>query len=200
MRGVWATIVALLLGAAPAGATTFAPKDFVCPVGGEAFTADMVASNSTFGARPDGKPYSPLPVVPRAECPGNGFVLFRLDFTPDEIAILSKVVTSPEYEAMRASETQYYRAWVLMDAIDDDAIAQALNLLIASWESDDDPARKTRVPAGVHRAGGPGAARRRSERLGHHGRARRERRARTRGVRRRGGADRTPYPGAALKR
>ena len=140
MRGVWATIVALLLGAAPAGATTFAPKDFVCPVGGEAFTADMVASNSTFGARPDGKPYSPLPVVPRAECPGNGFVLFRPDFTPEEIAILSKVVASPEYQAMRASETQYYRTWVLMDAIDDDAIAQALNLLIASWESDDDPA------------------------------------------------------------
>jgi hypothetical protein len=127
-----------------AEATTYASQQFTCPIGGEKFEANVVASNSTFGQRPDGKPYSPLPVYPLVECPGNGLILFEETFAPDDLAKLTPAIASDEFKAMRSSETQYYRAWWLMQQVGRDRYALARVLLQASWESDDDPARKTR--------------------------------------------------------
>ena len=133
---------ALIGSAAPA--TTFVEQEFVCPIGGETFTAQSVASSSSFGARPDGRTYGTLPVYPIVECPENGFLLFQNDFTPEELEILGEAVASAEYQAMREVETPYYRAWWLQKAIGEDKFELANTLLVATWETDEQPEKKNR--------------------------------------------------------
>ncbi|MCW2396318.1 MULTISPECIES: hypothetical protein [unclassified Sphingobium] len=142
--GLVLVVIGTLL-AAPAPATTFIPETKICPVGGKTFTAQIMASNSTFGQRPDGKPYSPTPVPPIIECPDNGFLLYKDAFSSDEVKRATPLVASDVYQAMRSSETQHYRSWWLQNAMgSNDPYALATALLIASWETDNDPARKAR--------------------------------------------------------
>lgn len=129
----------------PALATTVFTEDFTCPIGGEKFQDTVIGSYSSWGSRPDGRPYGTLPWVPLPECPGNGFPLFREDFTPQDIAVLAPLVESVEYQQMRTAETQHYRLWWLMRALPDaDPALLASTLLVASWQADDEPARKAR--------------------------------------------------------
>lgn len=129
-------------------ATTFAPVSRTCPIGGEKFKSSEMMSNSYFGERPDGKPYSPMPVSPIPECPKNGFLLFDEDFSKPEIATLTAIVDSNEYQTMRNTETPYYRAWWLLSHSGrNNRIAEASLLLRASWETDEMPDRKRRYQA-----------------------------------------------------
>ncbi|MEZ5710246.1 MAG: hypothetical protein R3E02_12760 [Blastomonas sp.] len=128
----------------PALATTFFEQKFVCPIGGEKFKASVVGSNSTFGQRPDGKPYSPMAVIRYTECPSNGFPIFQKDFTARDIAILTPIIASDEYQQMRTAETQRFRVWYLKKAIGASAADQASALMVAGWEADGDAALKAR--------------------------------------------------------
>ena len=139
-----ATLVLAVMMVAPASATTVFPEQFTCPIGGEVFEDYVIGSFSSFGQRPDGRAYGTLPVYPLVECPGNGFLLFEKEFTAEEAALLTPAVGSAEYQAMRQSETSYYRAWWLMRALGRPPEALASALLAASWESDDDAPRKAR--------------------------------------------------------
>ncbi|WP_159977859.1 MULTISPECIES: hypothetical protein [unclassified Novosphingobium] len=144
------TIAAWMLGtcavlpALPAHATTMFPQAFTCPIGGEKFESQVIASYSSFGSRPDGRPYGTLPVMPMTECPTNGFVLIGDTLSKAEITALTPVVASPEYQAMRQTETPHFRAWYLMKAISRPPEDLADALLQASWETDRDAARKAR--------------------------------------------------------
>jgi hypothetical protein len=131
----------------PLGATTTFEQDFTCPVGGETFKGQVVASSSSWGQRPDGRSYGTLPIYPIVECPGNGFPLFDEEFTPAEIAMLEQAVASAEYQAMRASETPHYRTWWLAQKIGREPQQLISSLLQATWESDDDWERKARYQA-----------------------------------------------------
>ena len=107
-----------------------------CPIGGKTFTHISTGSYSTWGARPDGKPYGswefpmPLPV-----CPDNGLVVYR-EFAPADVAKLEPLVASAEYQALRESHTPYYRAHWLMKRTGEDAGDVAWTLLQASWQAD----------------------------------------------------------------
>lgn len=139
---------ALLLGAGtPAAATTFARQDFVCPAGGEKFTANVIVSFTSWGQRPDGRPYGTLPIYPITECPGNGLLLVQDNFSPEDVAKLGPLVASSEYQAMRTAETPHYRAWWLLAHLQRDPYTLASFLLQASWETDADLARKARYQA-----------------------------------------------------
>ena len=135
-----------LLIAAPGAAQAGMPMKVkeTCAVGGERFTYITTPSYTTFGARPDGKPYGSwtfpmeLPV-----CPKNGLVMYR-EFSKDELARLPALIASPEYVALRPSETPYYRAAWLARALDPKTDDHAWLLLSASWEADGEPAKKTR--------------------------------------------------------
>ncbi|HYE45486.1 MAG TPA: hypothetical protein VEA44_06895 [Caulobacter sp.] len=135
--------VLAVLPAARAG--TPYPVKMKCAVGGEAFTHTATGSYSTWGSRPDGKPYGswifpmPLPV-----CPGNGLVMYR-DFDKAEIAALTGLVASPEYKALvAAKETPYYRAAWLEGRLKPGSEDVPWILLQATWEADDEPARQAR--------------------------------------------------------
>lgn len=131
----------------PAAATTVFPTKITCPVGGEVFDGYAIGSWSSFGQRPDGRGYGTLPVYPLQECPGNGFVIFDETFTPDERTALAAAVASPEYRALRTSETPHYRAWWLIDRIGRNPYQATWQLLQASWESDENFDRKVRYQA-----------------------------------------------------
>ncbi len=138
------SLAVLICSASPAIGTTYYLEKFTCPIGGEKFTANVVGSNSTFGQRPDGRAYSPLPVDPIVECPKNGLLLIEEKFTPEELATLDAAIALPEYQAMRTSETQHYRAWWLMTKLMREPYQVAWQLQQASWESDNDVDRKVR--------------------------------------------------------
>ncbi len=142
----WAKFATLPLLAftVDASATTYSEEKFECPIGGEKFKSKVVVSNITFGQRPDGKPYSPLPVYPIVECPDNGFLLFDEEFTDEELARLAIAIASPEFLAMRRADTPYYRAAWLQRQIDRNPILQLNTLLRATWETDDNWDRKVR--------------------------------------------------------
>lgn len=81
-----------------------------CPIGGETFEAWRSGTYSTYGARPDGKPYSYMPFpFPLPECPSNRLVMFD-DFSPAEVAKLATLIATPGYRALIASDVPYYRA------------------------------------------------------------------------------------------
>jgi len=128
-------------GSVPAGAGTPVSRQMTCPIGGAAFTFNTTASHSTWGSRPDGKPYGswefPLAIP---ECPDNGLVLYK-DYEPAEIERLTPLVASEGYRAIR-DEATYYRAYWLMREMGLEAEAYLWALLQASWQADADPERK----------------------------------------------------------
>ncbi|MXO61172.1 hypothetical protein GRI89_16635 [Altererythrobacter salegens] len=145
--GCLAAALAVALLSDPASATTMFPQKFTCPVGGETFTDNVIGSYTTFGQRPDGRSYGTLPIYPLVECPGNGFPIYQEEFTPEELAKLTKLVESSEFQALRKTETSYFRLWWLFRQMDKPPTQLANTLLVASWESDDDPVRKARYQA-----------------------------------------------------
>jgi hypothetical protein len=110
------------------------PQQTTCPVGGELFSAWQPSMYSTYGERPDGKPYSYLPLpFPIPECPSNKLVVFG-KFSTDEITSLSQLISTIEYERLVASETTYYRAYWLATKLGRPE-PEALGLLLSAiWQ------------------------------------------------------------------
>lgn len=138
-----ATLVVMLASAqeAPWFPPHYAGRATICPVGGEKFDAPALMHYSTFGALPDGQPIGSIgfPVL-LAECPGNGLVIFD-EFKPGQVAKLGPLIASDAYKALRGTESSYYRASWLADALGDRKQAAWL-LLSATWEA------KNKDPAG----------------------------------------------------
>lgn len=145
MRIIGLAFLSLFLSATAVAAGTPFPVKMKCAVGGEAFTHTETASYSTWGSRPDGKPYGswifpmPLPV-----CPGNGLVMYR-DFEKAELEALKGIVASSGYRALvTGKETPYYRAAWLEGRLKPASEDRPWILLRATWEADEDPARQAR--------------------------------------------------------
>jgi len=138
--------ICLLTAFMPASAisSTPTPVQKTCPVGGKFFTYIATNSLSTWGKRPDGKPYTSwIAPMPMAVCPDNGLVIYK-DFSKEEIALLEKLIRTPEYISLRSEVPRYRAAW-LLKKLDSSKILSRLWLLNeASWESDGDAKRKAR--------------------------------------------------------
>lgn len=145
----WGVLLGML--AAPAAAMTFMKVDYVCPVGGERFSASTMGSGTSFGHFLDGQSYgaiqSPWPLV---ECPGNGFLLFREEFSKAELKALGAYVQSNGYQRLRETETSYWRLAQLLQVIDAPAAEQAATLQRASWQAS--PAQYPRYVAAASAA------------------------------------------------
>ncbi|HEX8645147.1 MAG TPA: hypothetical protein VF702_14655 [Allosphingosinicella sp.] len=134
---------AMFAGAAGAGIPV--EQSMRCPIGDRTFAFVTTASYSTWGARPDGKPFGswefPLALP---ECPDNGLVVYQ-EFDRDEIARLRPLVASPEYQALRRSgDTPYYRAYWLMRRMGAPVPTQLWVLVQASWQAEGVPALRRR--------------------------------------------------------
>ena len=113
--------------------------EIVCPIGGERFEAEAVMSGTSFGQNLDRRSYgatvSPWPL---SKCPGNGFVIYKHDFSTAEINQLTPYVQSVAYQSLQASETNYYLAAHLMRRSGGSQIDIADALLKATWEVERD--------------------------------------------------------------
>ena len=142
-----AAVAALAFAAGPAAAGMPVTETMTCPIGGGSFSFTTTASYSTFGERPDGKPYGswtfPLALP---ECPDNGLVLYK-DYTPEEVARLEPLVASEAYQALRKEDTPYYRAYWLMKAMELGPERYLWALLQASWEAEARPELRKRYLA-----------------------------------------------------
>lgn len=134
-----------LIVAGSAGAGTPYQQKLKCAVGGESFQYTATGSYSTWGSRPDGKPYGswhfpmPLPV-----CPKNQLVMYR-EFTKPEIAVLKGLLDGPDYRALiAAGETSYYRAAWLEEQLSPGSDSRPWILLQASWQADGQPDLRAR--------------------------------------------------------
>jgi hypothetical protein len=137
----WALLMGLAF-AAPAAAMTVMPQKLTCPIDGESFIFEAVASYTTFGERPDGKPYGFLASFPMAECPTSHLVLYR-DFNDAEISRLKVIVASPEYRAMAKDDAPHHRAAWLARKLGDAPVEIARLALVATWEADFSPVQAT---------------------------------------------------------
>lgn len=142
-----AAVAALALAAGTASAGAPVTETMTCPIGGGSFPFTTTASYSTYGERPDGRPFGswtfPLALP---ECPDNGLVLYK-DYTPDEIARLEPLIASEAYQALRKEDTPYYRAYWLMKSMSLGPERYLLALLQASWEAEPRPDLRKRYLA-----------------------------------------------------
>ena len=142
---VAATLAACILAPSAAEAGMPVTQRMKCPLGGRSFSFATTASYSTWGARPDGKPFGswefPLALP---QCPDNGLVVYRR-FSREEIARLRPLVASDGYRALRRTgETGHYHAYWLMRRMGEPATHYLWALVQASWEAEDDPGRRRR--------------------------------------------------------
>lgn len=142
-----APLAALFLLAPAVAATPAITKTMTCPIGGETFIYHQPVSSAALGMRPDGKPYgtSAAP-APLPECPGNGLVFYK-DYTDDEVKVLGPLVASDEYQALRKTDTQYYRAYWLMRQMGVGPEDYLWALLQACWEAEGKPELRARYLA-----------------------------------------------------
>lgn len=144
MRTSFLILTALLILGGSAQAGTPVRTKLTCPVGGERFVHTDTASYSTWGSRPDGKPYGSWTFpMPLPECPKNGLVVFK-DFSAAEKRKLARLIASPEYLALRKTDTPHYRAAWLARALNPGAPDSTWLLQQAGWEADESPSLRAR--------------------------------------------------------
>ncbi|GAB3511711.1 hypothetical protein [Pseudoxanthomonas daejeonensis] len=130
--GVWLALVA----AGPARALTIMEMDYQCPVGGERFRQETAGSGTAFGHYLDGQAYGPIMSPwPLAKCPGNGFVMYRDDFSPAELEVLTAFVQGQAYQQLRQTETTYWLAASLQEALGVSLVDRAGTLMRATWQA-----------------------------------------------------------------
>ncbi|HEX8527123.1 hypothetical protein [Allosphingosinicella sp.] len=140
-----AALLAAAAAAWPASAGMPVTQRMTCPIGGRSFEFTTTASYSTWGARPDGKPFGswefPLALP---ECPDNGLVVYDR-FDEEQLDRLRPLIRSPEYQALRRSgDTSYYRAYWLMQRMGAPVTHSLWMLVQASWQADGDAALRRR--------------------------------------------------------
>src|SRR5579875_715358 len=142
-----APIALLALNTTASNATPTVARAMTCPIGGEKFTYHQPVSSAALGMRPDGKPYgtSAAP-APLPECPQNGLVLYK-DYTDEEVKTLEPLIASEDYQALRKTDTQYYRAYWLMRQMVVGPEDYLWALLQASWEAEGKPELRARYLA-----------------------------------------------------
>lgn len=123
---------------APASVRAGTPytQQMTCPIGGETFAFATTASYSTYGSRPDGKPYGswhfPLDLP---ECPSNRLIVYKEQFSPAELERLGELIARPDYRAL-AGEAQYYRLYWLLREMGEPPLDVLWALVRAGWQAE----------------------------------------------------------------
>ena len=121
-----------------AQATMIEFRDMRCPVGGEPISLPVARSMFLSGMDLDFKRYGPGLELLNAytECPMNGFVVFKTDFTPQEVDVLRAYIASEEFQAARQEGTNY-RAYLLKKRLGTYSDAElGHTLLRATWQAE----------------------------------------------------------------
>jgi hypothetical protein len=136
LRVLSISMALLALGSVPAAATTIDEREFTCPIGGQKFKATVVSSTFFAGTRLDLKPATLMPSSILPVCPDNGFVLYKADFSPEELSKLAPIVLSEGYQRERPENTTYFMVAYLHERMGADDAKIGLLYLQASWEAE----------------------------------------------------------------
>lgn len=124
----------------PVRSLTMYEVDVTCPVDGQTFKTSMVASYTSKGARLDLKPVGdavPAP-YPYPVCPGNGFVVYKSEFSGNELAAIKAIVAGDEFAKLRDAHTDHYMVAYVKQRLGADDFDIASSYLQASWEAERD--------------------------------------------------------------
>jgi len=137
------TAAVLALAAASSAAAQGRVDTIICPLGGELFDVPAERPREQAGLRLDLRPIDrdDVPLDAQfAQCPGNGFVIYRTSFTDEELETLAGVVESERYQAARATQPTAALAMMLDQALgEDDPAVLAYFALRAAWQTEDTP-------------------------------------------------------------
>ncbi len=130
--------VLLLAAAASASAHTAQKMEFTCPIGGEKFSQVVETSGMSFGMQTDMRPVGAM-LAPFSlpQCPGNKFVMFKDQFSSEELAKFERVVKSAEYQQTAAESPSYFAWGRMMELAGENTDAlQMMNIFLkASWQN-----------------------------------------------------------------
>ncbi len=127
-----------IFGASAADASRIGRSTFTCPIGGEKFDSRVVLSGYQRGQRLDFRPYGAIvSPAPLPKCPGNGFVMYKNEFSSEEIAKLKPIVASREYQALQKQHRTYFLAAYLEEKMGEATDRSfASRYLRASWQAE----------------------------------------------------------------
>jgi hypothetical protein len=120
-----------------ANALTMGEREYECPLGGQKFTAISVNSYTQFGKRLDLKPFGTfIAPIPLPICPENGFIIYKQDFSEEEVEIIKPFILSSEYQTLRRNNTGHYLLAKVFEYQKEDIEEIAYSYLQASWETE----------------------------------------------------------------
>lgn len=122
-----------------ATATTSFELTITCPIDGQPFKANIMASYFQSGMRLDFKPIGALITpYPYPVCPGNGFVMYQETFSDAELNAIRTIVLSDEYRRLRAENTDYFMVAYMKQRLGAGQYELGSIYLRASWEAERD--------------------------------------------------------------
>ena len=131
-----------------AQALTMYDIEVVCPIDGNKFMAKAVGIYRQTGMRLDSKPLGSLMApTPYPVCPDNGFVVYKSDFSDEELATLRSMVLSEDYQRARKDHTDRYMVAFMRERMGANSRELGFLYLEASWEAESENSRLVnRVP------------------------------------------------------
>ena len=114
--------------------------EYTCPIGGEKFTAFIDATGYFSSGFIDTRPFTRFVTpIELPQCPSNKFVMFKDEFSPDELAKFERVVSSAEYQQIDARSPQFFALGRMMELAGEnqDAWQMMIIFLKANWQSHD---------------------------------------------------------------
>jgi len=136
MRYLAILIITLSMSPATVLAHTTISLKYTCPVDGMEFSATTTGSDTTRGMMLDLQPIGmgsyPWPV---ASCPNDGMVMYKNDFTPEEIVVLKDYIPSPEYQKMVREDSSYWRIAQIKEKLGGPLKERWFTMLQATWQA-----------------------------------------------------------------
>jgi hypothetical protein len=82
--------------------------EVTCPIDNNKFTMQKIRDSQHFAVMLDGQDYGVLASPePAAKCPNDGFIVYKNNFTAQELNILKNYITTDEYKNLLKNDTDY---------------------------------------------------------------------------------------------
>lgn len=110
-----------------------AQRTYICPLGGQSFTGPNTAPVRYAIHQLDLKGAGSIAPLPR--CPGNGLVLYKLEYAAAEKAKLSRLLADAVFRKSMSGHSTHYQAAMILQAMNAGADQVARFFLAAVWDA-----------------------------------------------------------------
>lgn len=112
-----------------------------CPICRTKFKTTYDQPGQQTGIRLDLKPVGIPAPLKLPTCPKDDFIVFKMEFTADEAAIVKRFVSSDTYKTLTREHPSYYVLAKIFEELKRDSVTLGRTYLEASWQVDTIPAR-----------------------------------------------------------